>query len=155
MKKIKLFLTITFFAITLSSCLDDNSKQTVSFNLSFTPSEEMLKVADVSIFIKSPDGTEKTIPFPGKIWNLSLTNIKLPCLLVYQVKIAMKSGVVLDQSSYDMGYTYKNQFQILTSNGGVVTSDSSEGEESYTIPKENLEKYIKGNPIVFTYSKGY
>lgn len=71
MKKIKLtFLLMSLAILALSSCNDNSSRLTVSYNI--TLSDDMAQIADLAITYKGDDGKTVTDTITSKVWDKTI-----------------------------------------------------------------------------------
>lgn len=93
---------------------ENQQKKGVVFHFEFSPSKDLIKLADFTVTLISPDGkvsTEKVTSFP---WKVAVTGIA-PCSAGYTFTILPKNPLELKQDIYDFSIVYNNSYKISSS----------------------------------------
>lgn len=127
---------------TFAACSSDNEEasepQTITAKAvySFTPTADLVSVADVTISYADAAGATQTVTCTSATeWTVTIEKTA-PCSFSgFTVKTAMKSGVTLDKTGYELGYTYK--YTVSSTNARMDGAS-----EIYTIAAADVESAL-------------
>ena len=157
---IKKFFMLAVAALALVACGDDEpdsptpepSKATEFVStLSMTVSQDLLDVANVTVYYIGSDGQVKSEPMGSTEWTKTITQ-KLPCKYGFAFACAKKPGVTIDESkTYTFSEILGRSFKVLDQNGKEISISGSNKELSFIneVMGEDVETYISG--LSFSY----
>ncbi len=109
-------------ALTLTSCGDDEPKETVTatatYNMSF--SQDLLEACNVIITYKAENGRNVMEPITSTWWSKSVTSDKFPAEFGVMYQFSTKSDAELVKDKYDLTCTFN--FNVKTSKGASYTN---------------------------------
>lgn len=158
---IKKFFMLAVAALALVACGGDDepdsptpepSKATEFVStLSMTVSQDLLDVANVTVYYIGGDGQVKSEPMGSTEWTKTITQ-KLPCKYGFAFACAKKPGVTIDESkTYTFSEVLSRSFKVLDQNGKEISISGSNKELSFIneVMGEDVETYISG--LSFSY----
>lgn len=148
MKKIifsKLMRAMLFVAalFTFSSCGDDDEpkveeKFTTEYTFTAEFSSDLVKTADIKVYVLSPDGTvtEETVIKEKNNWTFKGSSVpdKAAVMFEFDAKPHITEG------TYKVGYKTTTSVRCLK-NGDVFSFKSENAEHSYTVPADKLSLF--------------
>ena len=152
---IKKFFMLAVAALALVACGGDDeppSKATEFVStLSMTVSQDLLDVANVTVYYIGGDGQVKSEPMGSTEWTKTITQ-KLPCKYGFAFACAKKPGVTIDESkTYTFREVLSRSFKVLDQNGKEISISGSNKGLSFKeeVMGEDVETYISG--LSFSY----
>lgn len=128
MKKLK-YLLMSFIAVfcaaTLVSCSSDDEdkkaevKEASQFQYTLTFSDDILEIADVTVYYIDTDNNEKSETVTSTTWAKTMSADKFDVSTGVLAVLKMKEGVTLTKESYDIKYSIGYNISS-TKDGGVV-----------------------------------
>lgn len=133
MKKLK-YLMMAFVTIMLSASFsscggsDDGEKenpdtQESSFTYSLTVNEDLLSLADVTIYYIDTEGVEKSEKLSTTTWSKTFTANKFNVSAGMTVVPVMKTGISSTKDSYNLKCMYS--YTVDTKTNGTITGHNS------------------------------
>ena len=158
---IKKFFMLAVAALALVACGGDDepdsptpepSKATEFVStLSMTVSQDLLDVANVTVYYIGSDGQVASEPMGSTEWTKTITQ-KLPCKYGFAFACAKKPGVTIDESkTYTFREVLGRSFKVLDQNGKEISISGSNKGLSFKeeVMGEGVETYISG--LSFSY----
>lgn len=145
-----LLLTFSASSFVLTSCSKEDSVGSAEdagrypyFSFSAQASGDLLKIADVTVFYTDNQGEEQRETLEsGKLWKKTYTGKEFPYTAGYRLVFTMKEQE-LTQSSYEIGMKTRLIHAIVDKEGKAISNyNAVNSDESATLPKENVRKYI-------------
>ena len=119
--------------------------------LGMTVSQDLLDVANVTVYYIGSDGKVKSEPMGSTEWTKTITQ-KLPCKYGFAFACAKKPGVTIDESkTYTFREVLSRSFKVLDQNGKEISISGSNKGLSFKdeIMGEGVETYI--SELSFSY----
>ena len=158
---IKKFFMLAVAALALVACGGDDepdsptpepSKATEFVStLSMTVSQDLLDVANVTVYYIGSDGQVKSEPMGSTEWTKTITQ-KLPCKYGFAFACAKKPGVTIDESkTYTFREVLGRSFKVLDQNGKEISISGSNKGLSFKeeVMGDGVETYI--SELSFSY----
>ena len=151
---IKKFFMLAVAALALVACGGDDepdnptpepSKATEFVStLSMTASQDLLDVANVTVYYIGIDGQVKSEPMGSTEWTKTITQ-KLPCKYGFAFACTKKQGVTIDESkTYTFNEVLIRSFEVHDQNGKVISGSNKELKIKDEIIGEGVETFISG-----------
>lgn len=158
---IKKFFMLAVAALALVACGGDDEPDTPTpepskatefvSTLSMTASQDLLDVANVTVYYIGSDGQVKSEPMGSTEWTKTITQ-KLPCKYGFAFACAKKPGVTIDESkTYTFGEVLSRSFKVLDQNGKAISISGSNKGLSFKdeVMGESVETYL--SDLSFSY----
>lgn len=156
---IKKFFMLAVAALALVACGGDDesdnqtpepSKATEFVStLSMTASQDLLDVANVTVYYIGSDGQVKSEPMGSTEWTKTITQ-KLPCKYGFAFACAKKQGVTIDESkTYTINKVLTRSCKVLDQNGKQISDSNHELKFKNEINGEDVETFISA--LSFSY----
>lgn len=156
---IKKFFMLAVAALALVACGGDDesdnstpepSKATEFVStLSMTASQDLLDVANVTVYYIGSDGQVKSEPMGSTEWTKTITQ-KLPCKYGFAFACSKKQGVTIDESkTYTFNEVLSRSFKVLDQNGKVISGSNKELKFKDEVIGEGVETFISA--LSFSY----
>ena len=156
---IKKFFMLAVAALALVACGGDDesdnstpepSKATEFVStLSMTASQDLLDVANVTVYYIGSDGQVKSEPMGSTQWTKTITQ-KLPCKYGFAFACSKKQGVTIDESkTYTFNEVLSRSFEIHDQNGKVISGSNHELKFKDEVIGEGVETFISA--LSFSY----
>ena len=151
---IKKFFMLAVAALALVACGDDDEPENPTpepnkatefvSTLSMTVSQDLLDVANVTVYYRGSDGQVKSESMGSTEWTKTITQ-KLPCKYGFAFACAKKPGVTIDESkTYTFSEVLSRSFKVLDQNGKEISISGSNKGLSFKeeVMGEGVETYI-------------
>ncbi len=158
---IKKFFILAVAALALVACGDDEpdnptpepSKATEFVStLSMTASQDLLDVANVTVYYIGSDGQVKSEPMGSTEWTKTITQ-KLPCKYGFAFACTKKQGVTIDESkTYTFNEVLTRSFEVHDQNGKVISGSNKELKIKDEVIGEAVETFISGLNFSYEYA---
>ena len=158
---IKKFFMLAVAALALVACGDDDEPENPTpepnkatefvSTLSMTVSQDLIDVANVTVYYIGSDGQVKSESMGSTEWTKTITQ-KLPCKYGFAFACAKKPGVTIDESkTYTFSEILGRSFKVLDQNGKEISISGSNKGLSFKeeVMGEDVETYISG--LSFSY----
>ena len=159
---IKKFFMLAVAALALVACGGDDepdnptpepSKATEFVStLSMTASQDLLDVANVTVYYIGSDGQVKSEPMGSTEWTKTITQ-KLPCKYGFAFACTKKQGVTIDESkTYTFNEVLTRSFEVHDQNGKVISGSNKELKIKDEVIGEDVETFISGLNFSYEYA---
>ena len=159
---IKKFFILAVAALALVACGDDNEPDTPTpepskateflSTLSMTASQDLLDVANVTVYYIGSDGQVKSEPMGSTEWTKTITQ-KLPCKYGFAFACTKKQGVTIDESkTYTFNEALTRSFEVHDQNGKVISGSNKELKIKDEVIGEAVETFISGLNFSYEYA---
>ena len=156
---IKKFFMLAVAALALVACGGDDesdnstpepSKATEFVStLSMTASQDLLDVANVTVYYIGSDGQVKSEPMGSTEWTKTITQ-KLPCKYGFAFACTKKQGVTIDESkTYTFNEVLTRSFEVHDQNGKIISGSNKELKFKDEVIGEDVETFISA--LSFSY----
>ena len=158
---IKKFFMLAVAALALVACGDDEpdnptpepskAAEFVS-TLSMTASQDLLDVANVTVYYIGSDGQVKSEPMGSTEWTKTITQ-KLPCKYGFAFACTKKQGVTIDESkTYTFNEVLTRSFEVHDQNGKVISGSNKELKFKDEVIGEGVETFISALSFSYEYA---
>ena len=149
---IKKFFMLAVAALALVACGSDDEPDEPEVNkatefvstLTMTVSQDLLEVANVTVYYIDSNGQVASEPMGSTEWTKTITQ-KLPCKYGFAFACTKKQGVTIDESkTYTFNEALTRSFEVHDQNGKVISGSNKELKIKDEIIGEGVETFISG-----------
>ena len=151
---IKKFFMLAVAALALMACGGDDepdnptpepSKATeFESTLSMTVSQDLLDVANVTVYYIGSDGQVTSEPMGSTEWTKTIRQ-KLPCKDGFAFACSMKQGVTIDESkTYTFNEVITRSFKVFDQNGKEISGNKNNFKDGSEVTGDGVETFISG-----------
>ena len=156
---IKKFFMLAVAALALVACGGDDepenptpepSKATEFVStLSMTASQDLLDVANVTVYYIGSDGQVKSEPMGSTEWTKTITQ-KLPCKYGFAFACTKKQGVTIDESkTYTFNEVLSRSTEIIFQKGNAMSASEHSLKFKDEVTAEGIEMFVSN--LSFSY----
>ena len=144
-------------ALALVACGSDDEPDEPEVNeatefvstLTMTVSQDLLDVANVTVYYIGSDGQVKSEPMGSTEWTKTITQ-KLPCKYGFAFACTKKQGVTIDESkTYTFNEVLTRSFEVHDQNGKVIFGSNKELKFKDEVTAEGIEMFVSN--LSFSY----
>ena len=159
---IKKFFMLAVAALALVACGGDDEPESPTpepskatefvSTLSMTASQDLLDVANVTVYYIGSDGQVKSEPMGSTEWTKTITQ-KLPCKYGFAFACTKKQGVTIDESkTYTFNEVLTRSFEVHDQNGKIISGSNKELKFKDEVIGEDVETFISALSFSYEYA---